>query len=138
MATSVRQLLLVLTFLAGICAGLYLGAVVREGHAQTAEVEAALRSAAATEHVAYRCLRDIAWAESRFRPLVDNYQGSGAAGLFQFKAGTWRENAPRAGYDRDPAARYQPWPAAHVAAWMIARPWTGALGHWGRGWGRTC
>jgi hypothetical protein len=138
MIRTAKQVVLVLYFLGGVLLGLYLGAVIREGHAQSADVQAALQSASVTEGVNYWCLHRIAKRESRFLPWVDNYQGSGAGGLFQFMASTWRENAPKAGYWGAPQARYDAWSAAHVAAWMIARPWTGALGHWGEGWGRTC
>lgn len=127
-----------LGFVAGAALASWLTLSCAPGRAQSAEVAYALQSASVTEGVSYWCLHRIAKRESRFLPLVNNYQGSGAAGLFQFMPGTWRQNAPQAGYWGDPAARYDYWAAAHVAAWMIARPWTGALGHWGEGWGRTC
>jgi len=133
-----RYVLIACAFLGGMLAGIYAAAAIENGHAQSADVRAALESASRTEGVNYWCLHRIARRESRFLPGVSNFQGSGAGGLFQFMPGTWRANAPRAGYWGDPSARFDPWAAAHVAAWMLARPWTGALGHWGEGWGRTC
>lgn len=135
MVTSVRRLLLVLTFLSGLLAGMYLTAVVREGHAQSAEVAAALNHAADTYGVSRTCLWNIAFRESRYQPWQDNWQSSGAAGLMQFKAGTYRFMAAVAGYPSDPSYRYNSWWAAHVAAWAIANPGLsqGGLRHWG-GW----
>lgn len=127
-----------LGFLAGAALASWLTLSCAPGRAQSAEVQAALQSASATEGVSYWCLHRIAERESLFLPWVNNRQGSGAGGLFQFMPSTWRQNAPLAGYWADPVARYDAWAAAHVAAWMLARPWTGALGHWGEGWGRTC
>jgi soluble lytic murein transglycosylase-like protein len=120
-----------LGFLAGAVLASYLALSCGVGRAQSPEVAFALDHAALEQHVSPGCLRRIAWRESRFLPWVDNFQGSGAAGLMQFLAGTWRAFAGQAGYDPHPGARYDAWQAAHVAAWMIARPWTGGLRHWG-------
>lgn len=130
MVTSLQRLLLVLTFLAGICAGLYLGAVVREGHAQTAEVTHALNHAADSQGVPRSCLWNIARRETggTFWPWVTN-QRSGAAGLLQYLPSSWRNLARWAGYEGH--SPYDPWAAAHVAAFTIAHPWTGGLNHWG-------
>ena len=121
----------------GFCAGATLASWLTlscaVGHTQSPEVAYALEHAAAHEGVSPLCLRNIAWRESRFLPRVDNFQGSGAAGLMQFMARTWRAFAGQAGFSPHPGARYDAWSAAHVAAWMIARPWTGGLRHWG-GW----
>ena len=94
-------------------------------------VAAALDHAAATYGVSGRCLWTIARRESRFRPWVDNAQGSGARGLMQFKDGTWSTLSRRAGYGG--ASVYDPWAAAHVTAWAIANPGPseGGLRHWG-------
>lgn len=132
MVTSVRQLLLVLTFLVGLCAGLYLGAVVREGHAQTAEVASALNHAADRYGVPRSCLWNIARRETggTFWPWVTN-QRSRAAGLMQFLEGTYRFMSVRAGFAG--TSPYDPWSAAHVAAWAISHPVEsqGGLRHWG-------
>lgn len=118
-------------FVAGAVLASWLTLSCAVGHTQSPEVAYALQHAALEEGVSAPCLRTIAWRESRYRPWVDNFQGSGAAGLMQFMAGTWRAFAGQAGYSTHPSARYDPWAAAHVAAWMIARPWTGGLRHWG-------
>jgi soluble lytic murein transglycosylase-like protein len=94
--------------------------------AQSPEVAYALDHAAAEYGVAPRCLWNLAWRESRYRPWVDNFQGSGARGLMQFMPGTWRWMSAQAGYAG--ASPYDAWSAAHVAAWAIAH---GYLSHWG-------
>jgi soluble lytic murein transglycosylase-like protein len=101
--------------------------------AQSVEVAYALDHAADTYGVSRRCLWNIAFRESRYRPWVDNFQGSGARGLMQFMDGTWRFMSARAGYGG--ASVYDAWSAAHVAAWAIANPGPsqGGLRHWG-GW----
>lgn len=95
------------------------------------EVAAALDHAAVQYGVSGRCLWTIARRESRFRPWVDNSQGSGARGLMQFKDATWRFMSRAAGYGG--ASPYEPWAAAHVAAWAISHPREsqGGLRHWG-------
>ena len=103
------------------------------GSAQAPDVAYALDHAADTSGVSRRCLWTIARRESAFRPWIDNAQGSGAAGLMQFKPGTWRFLSWAAGYGG--ASVYDAWSAAHVAAWAIAHPGAsrGGLRHWG-GW----
>ena len=63
-----------------------------------------------------------------YQPWQDNWQGSGAAGLMQFMPGTWRWMSRQAGYAG--ASPYDPWSAAHVAAWAIRN---GYLSHRGGG-----
>jgi soluble lytic murein transglycosylase-like protein len=128
-----KQILVAAAFVGGLIAGGYLTAVAIEGHAQSPEVAYALEHAADANGVSRRCLRNIARRESGFRPWVDNYQGSGAGGLMQFKDGTWNFMAPRAGFAG--YTKYHAWAAAHVAAWAIANPRAsqGGLSHWG-GW----
>lgn len=96
--------------------------------AQSPEVAYALNHAADTYGVSRGCLWTIARRESRYQPWQDNWQGSGAAGLMQFKAGTYRWMAGQAGFPTDPGFRYDAWSAAHVAAWAIRN---GYLSHWG-------
>lgn len=118
----------------GIGVGILIGALLKDASAwaPSQAVAGALDDAALREGIVPACLWSIAYRESRYLPWVDNFQGSGAAGLFQFMPGTWRFYAPQAGYSGDPALRYDAWAAAHVAAWMIARPrQTGGLSHWG-------
>jgi len=120
-------------FLAGAVLASWLTLSCEPGRAQSAEVAYALDHAAAEYGVAPRCLYSIAWRESRFLPWVDNYQGSGARGLMQFKDGTWRFMSWAAGYGG--ASVYNAWAAAHVTAWAISHPSEsqGGLRHWG-GW----
>lgn len=129
---ALRQLLLVLTFLAGLLAGMYLTAVIREGHAQSPEVAYALDHAADTYGVSRRCLWNIAKRETggTYWPWVTNRR-SGAAGLMQYLWTTWANLSRWAGYGG--ASPYDPWAAAHVAAWAIANPYEsqGGLRHWG-------
>lgn len=122
-----------LGFVAGSVLASYVTLSCVDVRAQSPAVAQALDHAAWEQGVSAPCLRNVAWRESRFVPWVDNFQGSGAAGLMQFMRRTWQAMAPLAGYDPHPDARYDAWSAAHVAAWMIARPWTGGLRHWG-GW----
>lgn len=121
-----------LGFVAGSVLASYVALSCLPAGAQQAspEVAYALDHAADTYGTSRRCLWNIAKRESTFRPWVDNYQGSGAAGLMQFKAGTFRWMAGQAGYPTDPAYRYDAWIAAHVASWAIRH---GYLSHWG-GW----
>jgi hypothetical protein len=99
--------------------------------AQSAEVAYALNHAADTYGVSRGCLWNIAGRETggTFRPWVTNPR-SGAAGLMQYLAPTWAVLAPRAGYGG--ASPYEPWAAAHVAAWAIAHPVEsqGGIRHW--------
>ena len=122
-----------LGFVAGFVLAAYLSLTVLATHAQSAEVAAALRAAAVTYGVDEGCLRAIAWRESRFTPGIDNLQGSGAQGLMQFMPPTWRWMSSHAGYGG--GSPYDPWAAAHVAAWAISHPYEsqGGLRHWG-GW----
>jgi soluble lytic murein transglycosylase-like protein len=115
-----------LGFIAGSVLASYITLSCAPGTAQSAEVAYALDHAAAEYGVAPRCLRNLAWRESRFTPWINNYQGSGAAGLMQFMPGTWRWMSAQAGYGG--ASVYDAWSAAHVAAWAISR---GYLSHWG-------
>jgi soluble lytic murein transglycosylase-like protein len=123
------------TWLLGFVAGSVLASYVTlscaPGRAQSAEVASALDHAAAEYGVSPRCLWNIAWRESRYRPWVDNFQGSGARGLMQFKDGTWRFMSWAAGYGG--ASVYNAWAAAHVTAWAISHPVEsqGGLRHWG-------
>jgi len=43
----------------------------------------------------YPVMVDVARAESRFRPWVDNESGSSASGLFQILDGTWSDHGCR-------------------------------------------
>lgn len=127
------RFLLILAYLLGMLCGLYLSAVAIQGHAQSTEVAAALNHAADEHGVSRRCLWNLARRESRFLPWVDNYQGSGAKGLMQFMDRTWRFMSWASGWGG--WSVYDPWAAAHVAAWAIANPGPsqGGLRHWG-GW----
>jgi soluble lytic murein transglycosylase-like protein len=80
------------------------------------DVAYALNHAADAYGVGRGCLWTIARRESRFRPWVDNSQGSGARGLMQFKDATWRFMSRAAGY-----------------GWAISHPREsqGGLRHWG-------
>ena len=120
-----------LGFIAGSVLASYVTLSCAPTRAQSAEVAYALDHAAAEYGVAPRCLWNIARRESRFLPWVDNYQGSGARGLFQFKDGTWRFMSWAAGYGG--ASVYNAWAAAHVASWAISHPYEsqGGLRHWG-------
>lgn len=115
-----------LGFAAGFALGAWLFVNLLAAHAQSAEVSYALEHAAAEQGVSLRCLRSIAWRESRYTAWIDNRQGSGAQGLFQFMPGTWRWMSQQAGYAG--ASPYDPWCAAHVAAWAIRH---GYVSHWG-------
>lgn len=118
-----------LGFAAGAALASYLTLSCAPGRAQSAEVAYALDHAAAEYGVSPRCLYSIAYRESRYTPWVDNFQGSGARGLMQYLPATWRTLSRWAGYEG--ASPYDPWAAAHVAAWTIAHPWSGGLSHWG-------
>lgn len=119
-------------FLAGAALASYLTLSCAPGRAQSAEVAYALDHAAAEYGVSPRCLWNIASRETggTFWPWVTN-QRSGAAGLMQYLPSTWATLSRWAGYEG--ASPYEPWAAAHVAAFTIAHPWTGGLRHW-----RTC
>ena len=112
--------------LAGFALGSYLTLSCGPTHAQSPDVAYALEHASAEYGVSLGCLRNLAWRESRFTPWVDNFQGSGAAGLMQFMPGTWRWMSQQAGYGG--ASVYDAWSAAHVTAWAIRN---GYLSHWG-------
>jgi soluble lytic murein transglycosylase-like protein len=122
-----------LGFVAGFALATWLALGVLTAGAQSPEVAYALDHAADTYGVSRRCLWNIARRESGFRPWVDNYQGSGARGLMQFKDATWRFMSRAS--DWGGWSVYDPWAAAHVAAWAIANPGPsqGGLAHWG-GW----
>ena len=115
-------------FVAGATLATYVAVSCAPTRAQSAEVAYALDHAAAEYGVSSRCLRNLAWRESRFEPWQNNWQGSGAAGLMQFMPQTWRWMSTQAGYGG--ASVYDAWSAAHVAAWAIRN---GYLSHWG-GW----
>ena len=93
----------VLGFLAGAAVATWLTLSTHAAGAQSPEVEAALVSASDAYGVPYTTLSRVAWCESRFRPWVDNFQGSGARGLFQFMPGTYRLDVSPSG-----VRRYQP------------------------------
>ena len=124
-----------LGFVAGAVLASYVTLSCAPTHAQqaSAEVAYALNHAADTYGVARGCLWTIARRESRYRPWEDNWQGSGAAGLMQFKPGTWRFMSWASGWGG--WSVYDAWAAAHVAAWAISHPYEsqGGLRHWG-GW----
>lgn len=115
-----------LGFIAGAALASWLTLSCAPGRAQSAEVAYALDHAADTYGVSRRCLWNIAYRESRYLPWVDNFQGSGARGLMQFKDGTYRFMSTQAGYAG--SSPYDAWSAAHVAAWAIRN---GYLSHWG-------
>jgi len=122
-AAALRRSLLVLAFLAGLGAGLYLGAVVREGHAQSPEVAAALHAAAQEYGVSEAWMRRISWCESRFWPGA--VSRGGHQGLFQFSPRTYAWMAEQAGLAG--TSPFDPWSAARVAAWGLSH---GYAGHW--------
>lgn len=112
-----------LGFAAGSLLASYLTLACAVGSAQSpggpsGEVRAALASASAAYGVPYADLSRVAWCESRWRPWVDNDQGSGAQGLFQFMPRTYRWMSQQAGWGG--SSPYDPWAAAHVAAWAFA------------------
>ena len=118
-----------LGFLAGAAVASWLTLSCADGSAQSPDVAYALEHAAAEQGVSARCLWTIAGRETggTFWPWVTNRR-SGAMGLFQYLPSTWRNLSRWAGYaGADP---YDPWAAAHVAAFTIAHPWTGGLRHW--------
>jgi soluble lytic murein transglycosylase-like protein len=115
-------------FVAGATLATYVAVSCAPTHAQSPDVAYALEHASAEYGVSLGCLRAIAWRESRFLPQVTNAR-SGAAGLMQFLPSTWRTLSRWAGYGG--ASAYDPWSAAHVAAWTISQPWTGGVRHWG-------
>lgn len=80
----------------------------------------AIRLAAVTYHVPETLLRRRAWCESRYDTAAVN-QSSGAAGLFQFIASTWR-STPYAAW-----SRLDPYASALAAAWMVS---VGRGGEW--------
>ena len=83
-----------------------------------ADIEAIIRSAAATWGADPNQLLRVAWCESRYNPLAYNAR-SGASGLFQFMPATWAANSVRAGYGG--ASVFDPVASANVAAYMFAR-----------------
>lgn len=118
-------------WLLGFCAGFalagWLFVNLLAAHAQSVEVAQAIEHAAAEQGVSSWCLYAIAYRESRYLPWVTN--ASGHRGLFQYADSTWATLSRWAGYEG--ASPYDPWASAHVAAYTIARPWTGGLRHWG-------
>jgi hypothetical protein len=70
-----------LGFTAGSVLATYLTLSCAPSGAQSPEVAYALDHAAAYEGISPRCLRNIAWRESRLVPWVDNFQGSDAVGV---------------------------------------------------------
>jgi soluble lytic murein transglycosylase-like protein len=114
-------------FAAGCVLASYVMLSCSDGNAQSEEVVYALEHAAAEQGVSVGCLYRIAYRESRYQPWATN-RSSGAAGLMQYLPSTWRTLSRWAGYEG--ASPYDPWAAAHVAAFTIAHPWTGGLRHW--------
>lgn len=124
---------------AGMYAALLVALPIRTAYADTwwnrhyvpTYVQEALDYASRAHRVNRTCLYNIASRESGFNPLIDNWQGSGAGGLMQFKDGTWRFMSYRAGFGG--YSKYHAWAAAHTAAWAIANPGLsqGGLAHWG-------
>jgi uncharacterized protein YabE (DUF348 family) len=87
-----------------------------------AEIEAIIQAAASKYAVDPAVLLRVAYCESRYDPLA--YNGVlGASGLFQIIPGTWRANAPRAGYGG--ASVWDPVANANVAAFMFANSQAG-------------
>lgn len=114
-----------LGFLAGSALATWLTLCTLTAAAQSPDVQAAMESASATYGVPYATLRRLALCESRFRPWVDNEQGSGAMGLYQFMPRTWAWMSHQAGWGG--SSPYDPWAAAHVTAWALSR---GYGRHW--------
>jgi hypothetical protein len=118
----------------GFVAGFALAAwVILSTHfagAQSPEVAGAIQRAAAAYGASEGQLLRVAWCESRYRPGVDNAQGSGARGLFQFMDRTWVWMSWQAGWGG--ANPYDPEAAAHVAAWAFSRGYGPA--HWRACW----
>lgn len=115
------------TWLLGFAAGAALASwctlSCAPGHAQSAEVAAAMHEAATTYGVSEAWLRKIAYCESRYTPWVTSRGGH--AGLYQYAATTWRWMSAQAGYaGADP---YDPWAAAMVTGYALAH---GYAGHW--------
>jgi soluble lytic murein transglycosylase-like protein len=120
----------VLGFLAGAAVATWITLSTHPAGAQSPEVQEALVSASDAYGVPYTTLARVAWCESRFVPGVDNFQGSGARGLFQFMPGTYRWMSAQAGYAG--TSPYDPWAAAHVAAWAFSRGY--GPQHWKACW----
>ncbi|MDP9252565.1 MAG: G5 domain-containing protein [Chloroflexota bacterium] len=80
------------------------------------DIEAIIRSAAATWGADPSQLLRVAWCESHYNPLIVNAR-SGAAGLFQFMPATWLANSVRAGYAG--ASVFDPVASANTAAFMF-------------------
>lgn len=89
-----------------------------------AEIEAVIRTAAATWGADPSQLLRVAWCESRYNPYAVNAR-SGASGLFQFMPATWAANSVRAGYAG--ASAFDPVASANVAAYMFHN---GQAGQW--------
>lgn len=123
MTRSLKQVVLVLYFLGGVLLGLYLGAVIVEGHAQSDEVSAALANASEHYGVSESWLRRITWCESRWTPWVTSRGGH--MGIAQFSGPTWRWMSAQAGWQG--ASAYDPWAALDVLAWALAHNYAG---HW--------
>jgi len=118
-----RYVLIVCAFLGGLLAGMYAGAVIREGHAQSAEVAAALSNASEHYGVSEAWLRRVTWCESRWTPGVTSRGGH--MGIAQFSAPTWRWMSAQAGWAG--ASPYDEWAALDVLAWGLAH---GYARHW--------
>lgn len=104
-----------------------LRALARAG-ATRASVSDALTLASVVYGVPRWALEAVARRESGLRPWVSNYEGSGAAGLFQMMPGTYAGTPPgRAGL-----SVFSPYANALGAAWLVSRggwgPWAASGG----------
>lgn len=112
-----------LGFVAGSVLASYLTLSCADVRAQSPEVAAAIHQAAQRYGVSEGRLLRISWCESRWTPWVTSRGGH--QGLFQFAPRTYAWMAGQAGFAG--TTPYDPWAAAHVAAWGLAN---GYAHHW--------
>ena len=125
MTRSAKQFVLALYFLGGVLLGLYLGAVIQEGHAQSPEVAAALANASEHYGVSESWLRRITWCESRWTPWVTSRGGH--MGIAQFSGPTWRWMSSQAGWQGPVRTIHGPPSTSWRGRWRMAMRVTGPV-----------